>query len=126
VRRADRLAVALSPSVGRLAAAFWGSVSDGTGTAGGALFFSQREVPALELEVALYITPQPTPTFTPIPTPAPTATPTPVVNLLPPPQSPPGLELGPISLPLGALLGVLLVGAMVVGVLLVRSVGVRR
>ena len=126
VQSLERVAGVVMPKLGQLHVVLWGTMATAEGTVSEALLYTQRAVTPLTLDVQVYITPQPTAPPTPTPLPTPTPTPRPTVNVQPPPPTPPGIEVGPLSLPLGALLGVLLVGALVVGVLLVRSMRQRR
>ena len=90
------------------------------------VLYASRVLPAVEVTPEPAFTPRPTMTPTPGPTPTPTPTPRPEIDVQEPPSAPPMVEMGPLSLPLTAVGGLLLAGVIGVGVLTARALWMRR
>ena len=120
--------VALRPALGQLDVTFRGRVEGEAGDPQVDVFWVSRSIPAVEVTPVLAFTPQPTMAAMPVSTPTVTLTPRPAVNPVAPSPAPPSLSLGPVTLPLmslgGLLLAVLLV--FVAGVLALRPPWARR
>lgn len=123
---APGVAVALRSVLGRLDVTFRGEVESEEGEAQVDVFYASRSVPVMEVTPMPAFTPQPTMTPTPGPTPTPTPTPRPAGNTEAPPPAPPSVSLGPVTLPLASLGGLLLVALMVVGVVVTRALRLGR
>jgi len=108
------VAVALRSALGWLDVAFRGEVEGEEGEAQVDVFYAGRSVPVVEVTPVPVFTPRPTMTPTPGPTPMPTPTPRPAVSAEAPSLAPPALSLGPVTLPLLSLGGILLAGLIVV------------
>jgi len=120
-------AVALRPALGQLDVTFRGGVEGEGGELQVDVFYAGRSVPAVEVTPVPALTPQPALEPTPGPTPAATLTPRPTVNPAAPSPAPPSISLGPVTLPLMSLGGLLLAAltVIVVGVLALRPLRAR-
>ena len=122
--------MALRSALGQLDVTFRGEAKGEEGEAQVDVFYASRSVPAVEVTPAPAFTLQPTATPTPTPRSIATATPTlpPAVNAVAPSPVPPSLSLGPVTLPLASLGGLLLAAliVVVVGVLTLRPPWARR
>lgn len=110
------VAVALRSALGWLDVIFRGEVESEEGEVQVDVFYANRSVPVVEVTPVPVFTPQPTMTPTPGPTPMPTPTLRPTVNAGAPSPSPPSLSLGPVTLPLLSLGGILLAALIVLAV----------
>jgi hypothetical protein len=108
------VAVALRSALGWLDVTFRGEVESEKGGARVDVLYTGRSVPVVEVTPVPVFTPRPTMTPTPGPTPMPTPTPRPAVDAEAPSPAPPSLSLGPVTLPLLSLWGILLAGLIVV------------
>ncbi len=127
------VAVALRSALGRLDVTFRGEAEGEEGEAQVdahqvGVFYASRSVPAVEVTPAPAFIPQPTATPTPRSTPTPAPAPPPAVSAVAPSPAPPSLSLGPVTLPLASLGGLLLTAliVVVVGVLTLRPPWARR
>jgi hypothetical protein len=121
-------AVAVAGAQGRLDVAFRAEVAtdEGDGDEGEedlrpALVHLAREVAVVEAKPTPAYTPQPTATPTPGPTATPTATPRPTVVGEAPTPAPPTVGMGPLSLPVMAVGGLVVAVLLVVGVIVAQS-----
>lgn len=116
-------ALSLYPTLGRLDVAFRGELSNTEGAMQTDLFAMSRTIPPVAVLPEAAFTPAPTPTPTPGPTPVATPTPLPAVNSAAPEAGVPVLALGPITLPVTALAGVVVALLLVVAVVVTYKRG---
>jgi hypothetical protein len=121
-------AIALVSTLGRLHVTFREEREDEEGEAQMAVRYISRSVPVVEVISVSAFTPLPTMTPMPGATPMPTPTPRPAVNPEAPSPGPPSLSLGPLTLPLLSVGGILLAALLVVvvGFLALRPPWARR
>lgn len=112
---APGMALALHPVLGQLAVAFRGTLMNEEGERQQDVFAAGRAITAVAALPTPAFTPPPTATPTPFPTPFPTPTPRPEVDVAPPATPPPVVELGPVTLPVKALGGIVGVAVIVAG-----------
>ena len=77
------------------------------------VLYTSRSVPVVDVTPMPDLTPRPTMTPTPGPTPMPTPTPRPAMDSQAPLPAPPSLSLGPVTLPILSLGGILVAGLIV-------------
>jgi hypothetical protein len=121
-------AIALESALGRLHVTFREETEDEEGEAQMTMRYVSRSVPVVEVTPVPAFTPRPTMTPVLEATPMPTPTPRPAVNPEAPSPGPPSLSLGPLTLPLLSVGGILVAALLVVvvGFLALRPPWVRR
>jgi len=107
------VAVALQPLLGQLSVVFRGDLLNAQGALQTDIFATQREIAAVATLPTPAFTPMPTATPLPAATPLPTATPRPTVNVEPPPAGQQTVAMGPVTLPIYAIGGILGAGFLV-------------
>ncbi|HOT90757.1 MAG TPA: sialidase family protein [Anaerolineae bacterium] len=118
------VAVAAQPLLGQLSVVFRGRLTNTRGVMQTDIYATQREIAAVEVLPTPAFTPPPTATPTPTPTPQPTPTPRPTVNIAPPPAGQQTVTIGPVTLPVYAIGGIL--GAAILVILAILLMGRRR
>ena len=118
------VAVALQPLLGQLNVVFRGNLTNEEGATQTDVFATQREIAPVAALPKPAFTPPPTATPPPSPTPLPTPTPRPTVNVAPPPTGQQTVAVGPLTLPVYAIGGIL--GAAVIVVVAILLMGRRR
>jgi len=118
------VAVALQPLLGQLSVVFRGDLTNTEGALQMDIFATQREVAAVAALPTPAFTPPPTATPIPTATPLPTPTPRPTVNVEAPPAGQQTVAVGPVTLPVYAIGGIL--GAGVLVALAILLMGRRR
>lgn len=118
---APGVAVALQPLLGQLSVVFRGGLTNTQGVVQMDVFATQREIAAVAALPTPAFTPQPTPTPIPTATPQPTPTPRPAVNVAPPPAGQQTVAVGPVTLPVYAIGGILGAGILVALAILVMG-----
>jgi len=120
-RNGEGTSLTIEPLLGQLYTAIRGSLLNSEGTSQDDIFALQRLIPAVAALPEPAFTPPPTATPTPGPTPVPTPTPRPTVNSVAPAVSPPTVGVGPLTLPLVAIGGILAAAAVVLGAVAVKG-----
>ena len=115
VRSVSGTSVALRPELGQLDVVMRGSILDDGGHTSQCLLHMRRAIAPVVVDLMRLVTPRPTPTATITPTPVPTPTPRPRIDPSRPGWGPPVVKVGPVSLPLAAIAGLVL-AAVLVGV----------